>query len=112
MIHSQLKENGVGEMLLKDLAMLREEMIRLLARIAEHHKSTKEKCVFFINNYDQILSLFKDRHLVSDDTAKFEKMVNLLSFSPFKSAAHALENANDISEGAFECLYISGKLTR
>ncbi|KAI9447248.1 Nop-domain-containing protein [Russula earlei] len=27
------------------------------------------------------------------------KMVSLLSFSPFKSAAHALENANDISEG-------------
>ncbi|KAI0772202.1 hypothetical protein BC629DRAFT_1529941 [Irpex lacteus] len=26
-------------------------------------------------------------------------MVNLLSFSPFKTAAHALENANDISEG-------------
>ena len=33
------------------------------------------------------------------DLAKFGKMVNLLSFAPFKSAAHALENANDISEG-------------
>ncbi|KAF8572654.1 Nop-domain-containing protein [Ramaria rubella] len=30
---------------------------------------------------------------------KFGKMVQLISFSPFKSAAHALENANDISEG-------------
>lgn len=33
------------------------------------------------------------------DLSKFGKMVNLLSFSPFKSAAHALENANDLSEG-------------
>ncbi|KAH9936484.1 uncharacterized protein B0H18DRAFT_323771 [Fomitopsis serialis] len=34
-----------------------------------------------------------------DDLAKFGKMVSLISFSPFKSAAHALENANDLSEG-------------
>ncbi|KAG6919217.1 hypothetical protein DXG01_008011 [Tephrocybe rancida] len=33
------------------------------------------------------------------DLAKFGKMVSLLSFSPFKTAAQALENANDISEG-------------
>lgn len=34
------------------------------------------------------------------DLSKFKKMVSLVSFSPFKNAAHALENANDISEGA------------
>jgi len=34
-----------------------------------------------------------------DDLPKFGKMVTLASFSPFKSAAHALENANDVSEG-------------
>jgi nucleolar protein 56 len=34
-----------------------------------------------------------------EDLGKFGKMVNLLSFSPFKTAAHALENANDVSEG-------------
>ncbi|KAH9985851.1 Nop-domain-containing protein [Russula vinacea] len=33
------------------------------------------------------------------DLGKFKKMVSLVSFSPFKNAAHALENANDISEG-------------
>ena len=32
------------------------------------------------------------------DLSKFGKMVSLLSFSPFKNAAQALENANDISE--------------
>ncbi|KAF9527508.1 hypothetical protein CPB83DRAFT_855897 [Crepidotus variabilis] len=31
--------------------------------------------------------------------AKFGKMVSLMSFSPFKSAAQALENINDVSEG-------------
>jgi hypothetical protein len=34
------------------------------------------------------------------DLSTFGKMVSLMSFSPFKSAAEALENANDISEGA------------
>ena len=33
------------------------------------------------------------------DLAKFGKMVSLMSFSPFKSAAQALENINDVSEG-------------
>lgn len=36
-----------------------------------------------------------------EDLAKFGKMVSLISFSPFKTAAHALENANDVSEGAW-----------
>ena len=29
----------------------------------------------------------------------FSKLVKLVSFSPFKSAAQALENINDVSEG-------------
>ncbi|ORX91612.1 Nop-domain-containing protein [Basidiobolus meristosporus CBS 931.73] len=33
------------------------------------------------------------------DLAKFGKMIKLKSFVPFKNAAHALENANDVSEG-------------
>lgn len=33
------------------------------------------------------------------DLAKFNKMIKLKSFTPFKSAADALENANDVSEG-------------
>ena len=34
-----------------------------------------------------------------DDISKFGKMVKLVSFIPFKDAAHALEVANDVSEG-------------
>lgn len=33
------------------------------------------------------------------DISTFSKLVKLVSFSPFKNAAHALENANDVSEG-------------
>ncbi|KAF7768674.1 hypothetical protein Agabi119p4_7917 [Agaricus bisporus var. burnettii] len=33
------------------------------------------------------------------DLSKFSKMVSLMSFTPFKNAAQALENANDVSEG-------------
>ena len=42
-----------------------------------------------------------------DDLPKFGKMVTLASFSPFKSAAHALENANDVSEGQSLFFYSS-----
>lgn len=34
-----------------------------------------------------------------DDVSKFGKMVKLVSFVPFKDAAHALEVINDVSEG-------------
>lgn len=35
----------------------------------------------------------------TQDISKFGKYVKLKSFAPFKNAAHALENANDVSEG-------------
>jgi nucleolar protein 56 len=40
------------------------------------------------------------------DLAKFGKMVSLMSFLPFKSAAQALENANDVSEGVCMILFM------
>lgn len=40
------------------------------------------------------------------DLGKFGKIVQLMSFSPFRSAAHALENANDLSEGWFNALLL------
>ena len=35
------------------------------------------------------------------DINRFRKVVRLKSFAPFRSAAHALENINDVSEGEF-----------
>lgn len=56
--------------------------------------------VFEVKQHEEIGAKTKDVQDSINDPAKFGKMVSLLSFSPFKSAAHALENANDISEGA------------
>lgn len=36
------------------------------------------------------------------DLTKFGQMVKLKSFAPFKNAADALENVNDISEGSHD----------
>ena len=35
------------------------------------------------------------------DLSRFNGVVKLVSFAPFKSAAHALDNINSISEGTF-----------
>ena len=45
------------------------------------------------------------------DLYAFSKIVKLVSFAPFKNAAHALENTNDVSEGiefGILCILISG----
>jgi nucleolar protein 56 len=39
------------------------------------------------------------------DLYAFSKLVKLVSFVPFKNAAHALENINDVSEGTRLGLY-------
>jgi len=44
------------------------------------------------------------------DLQRFGKVVKLKSFVPFKSAAHALENINDVTEGA--ALARSGRTRR
>jgi hypothetical protein len=48
------------------------------------------------------------------DLAKFGKLVKLTSFQPFKSAAHALENINDVSEGLYRLMHdaIPGSIRR
>lgn len=48
---------------------------------------------------DDISSRLKEVQEASNDLGKFSKMIELVSFAPFKGAAQALENANDISEG-------------
>ncbi|KAG0309313.1 snoRNP complex protein nop56, partial [Dissophora globulifera] len=48
---------------------------------------------------EEIGSKLADVCAAATDITKFGKMVKLKSFAPFKSAAHALENMNDVSEG-------------
>lgn len=62
-------------------------------------ESASGYAIFEVKLQDALGSSTKALQDSIDDLAKFGKMVNLLSFAPFKSAAHALENANDVSEG-------------
>ncbi|CAE6415327.1 unnamed protein product [Rhizoctonia solani] len=55
--------------------------------------------LFTVKQQEVIGSKTKEVQDSIQDLHKFGKMVELKSFMPFKSAAHALENINDVSEG-------------
>ncbi|KAH8109263.1 Nop-domain-containing protein [Phellopilus nigrolimitatus] len=62
-------------------------------------ESASGYAVFEVKQHEEIGAKTKGVQDSFGDLAKFGKMVTLLSFSPYKNAAHALENANDVSEG-------------
>jgi nucleolar protein 56 len=62
-------------------------------------ESASGYAIFEAKLYEDIAAKSQAMQDSIKDLAKFGKMVNLMSFSPFKNAAHALENANDISDG-------------
>ncbi|CCI49287.1 unnamed protein product [Albugo candida] len=70
-----LQENGVGRMLFQDLLAMREEVLHLLKRLANQQTSTKEKCVFLVNNYDFVVSTFQEKHIASEETTTFETLL-------------------------------------
>jgi nucleolar protein 56 len=72
-------------------------------------ESSSGYAIFTVSLNDEVGARQKAVQESIMDLAKFQKMVSLLSFSPYKSAAHALENANDVSEGA-RCIESSAKL--
>jgi hypothetical protein len=76
-----------------------------LSRMVTHvlFESASGYAIFEAKLHASIESRTKDIQSSIDDLSKFGKMVSLVSFSPFKTAAHALENANDVSEGAKPC---------
>ena len=65
-------------------------------------ESASGYAIFEVKQHEEIGAKSKGVQDTFSDISLFGKMVQLISFSPFKNAAHALENANDISEG--ECL--------
>jgi hypothetical protein len=63
--------------------------------------------LFEVKQNEQIGAMTKEVQRDSiQDLHKFGKMVQLKSFSAFKNAAHALENANDVSEGDLSPLIV------
>ena len=62
-------------------------------------ESASGYALFGVKQFEEVVAKTHSVQESIGDVAKFRKMVEMLSFVPFKSAAHALENANDVSEG-------------
>ncbi|KAG0226331.1 snoRNP complex protein nop56 [Mortierella sp. GBA43] len=62
-------------------------------------ESSSGYALFERTESEEIGSKLADVCAAATDLTKFGKVVKLKSFAPFKSAAHALENMNDVSEG-------------
>ena len=49
--------------------------LALLDRVAALFTNVKDQKVFFINNYDQIIQVFQEKQLLSDEIQKFEDLL-------------------------------------
>jgi nucleolar protein 56 len=63
------------------------------------YESASGYAVFEVLQVEEIAAKTKEVQDSVQDLSKFSRMVSLKSFSPFKNAADALQNINDISEG-------------
>lgn len=68
------------------------------------YESASGYALFEVKLHDEIANSTKQFQDSLAELNTFGKMVQLKSFAPFTSAAHALENANDVSEG--ECFLL------
>jgi hypothetical protein len=67
---------GGGEnMLQHDIHSMRSEIVLLLGKLSLQIPQPKEQRVFFINNFDQILTVFQERRIMSDEVQKFEDIL-------------------------------------
>ncbi len=66
---------GGDNMLQNDLQLMRQEIIALLDRMSLLFPNAKERKVFLINNYDQILSVFQERRISSEEIQKFDDLL-------------------------------------
>jgi hypothetical protein len=80
-----------------DIANDRDEAFQMVSHLL--FETASGYAIFEAKLHEDIGSRAKAVQDSIKDLAKFGKMVSLISFSPFKNAAEALQNANDISEG-------------
>ncbi|EPX74338.1 U3 snoRNP protein Nop56 [Schizosaccharomyces octosporus yFS286] len=73
------------------------------------YESATGYSLFDVVGAEEVAGKTKEVQLSLQDLSKFGKVVQLRSFVPFKNAAHALENANDVSEGVMN-EYLKGFL--
>lgn len=63
------------------------------------HETAYGFALFERQESDEVAQFTPEMQEAFADVARFSKMVKVRAFTPFKSAAHALENINDVSEG-------------
>ena len=57
--------------------------------------------LFRVKEFEDVGSFLPQVEQSVTDLSRFNGVVKLVAFAPFKSAAHALDNINSISEGTF-----------
>ena len=55
--------------------------------------------LFRVKEFEEVAMFQSDAEQSVTDLARFNSVVNLVAFSPFKSGTNALDNMNSISEG-------------
>lgn len=65
--------SGGEDMLINDVRTLTREVLQLLQRLAERQRGPKERLVFLINNYDQVLNVFHERRVEGEEKQRFEE---------------------------------------
>lgn len=63
------------------------------------HETAYGFALFERQESDEVAQFTPEMQEAFADVSRFSKMVKVRAFTPFKSAAHALENINDVSEG-------------
>ena len=78
-LHGGMESLGIAgggeDMLLNDLTKLRLGLLQLLKRLSESLTTSKERLVFLINNYDQILGVFGERGIFGEESSRFEDLL-------------------------------------
>ena len=57
--------------------------------------------LFLVREFEEVSMFLPEVEASVTDLSRFQAVVKLVGFSPFKSAGNALENINSISEGEF-----------
>ena len=72
----KLSHRGIaGDMLVKDLDTMVEEMVLLLRRLSDVHPSNKKRVIFMINNLDSIITIFKERRVSGKELNRFSELL-------------------------------------
>lgn len=59
--------------------------------------------LFRVKEFEDVGAFLPQVEQSVTDLSRFNGVVKLMAFAPFKSAAHALDNINSISEGIGKC---------